>query len=137
MEQVPLGFHITTEADFDETERLLREALAEQGFGVLTEIDVQATIRERLGEEMERYKILGACHPGISHRALSIWRGFGVLMPCNVIVQDAGDHRVVLAFDPLQVEQMRRFPEALPIAQEIHDALQRALSRVETASAQD
>jgi uncharacterized protein (DUF302 family) len=81
--------------------------LKEQGFGVLTEIDVQATLRSKIGAEIPRYRILGACNPGFAHEALKLEDKLGVLLPCNVIVRDAGDGVVeVASIDP--VAQMEK-----------------------------
>jgi uncharacterized protein (DUF302 family) len=123
MEEGRLGFHIQTQLSFDAAEAAAREAL--------TAIDVQGTMAAKLGAEMERYKILGACNPPIAHDALEVWRGFGLLMPCNVVVQDAGDHRVVMAFDPMQIGEVHDIPEMLEIAERAQDALRRAMERVE------
>lgn len=133
MEQGPLGLHATTALPFAEADRAVREALKAEGFGVLTEIDVTSTLREKIGAEIEPYRILGACNPRLANEALRIWRGFGLLMPCNVVVQDAGDHRVVMAFDPLTVQQARDVPEVTLIATQIREALRRALAAVEAA----
>lgn len=74
--------------DFDEAEERIREALRDHGFGVLTEIDVKEVLSEKLGVETDRYKILGACNPEYSHRAMEMERELGVLLPCNVIVYE-------------------------------------------------
>lgn len=134
MEQGPLGLHVQTPLDFDAAETATRAALAAEGFGILTEVDVQETMADRLGVEMERYKILGACNPPIAHDALEVWRGFGLLMPCNVIVQDAGDHRVVMAFDPLSINEVHDVGELLPVAERAQAALRRAMERIEQAA---
>ena len=78
----------------------VRAALAEQGFGILTEIDVRATLHEKLGEEMEDYVILGACNPQLAHRALGVDRSLGLLLPCNVVVRTDGDATLVQFLDP-------------------------------------
>ena len=135
MEQGPLGFHLQTPLSFEAAESAAREALAAEGFGVLTEIDVQQTMADKLDVEMERYKILGACNPPIAHDALELWRGFGLLMPCNVVVQDAGDHRVVMAFDPLTISEVHDVPELLPVAERAQTALRSAMERIEAGAA--
>jgi uncharacterized protein (DUF302 family) len=131
MEHEPLGMRITTSLTFADAEARVRTALAAEGFGVLTEIDVAATMREKLGVEHAPYKILGACNPPLAHRALSIWDGFGVLMPCNVVIQDHGDRRTVLAFDPLGIQEAREHPGIRPIAEEVQARLARVLAAVE------
>lgn len=77
----------TLHTSFDEAVRATRDALAEQGFGVLTEIDVTATLKNKLDEEMEDYLILGACNPRLAHRALGVDRQIGLLLPCNIVVR--------------------------------------------------
>ena len=119
MERESLGIRVTTALSFAEAEHSVREALATEGFGILTEIDVSATMREKLGAEMPPYKILGACNPSLAHRALTIWHGFGVLMPCNVVIEDLGDRRIVTAFDPLGIAEVRDHPKMLPGATEV------------------
>ena len=131
MDEGRLGFHLDTPLQFDAAEAAVREALATEGFGILTEVDVQATLDQKLGVEIERYKILGACNPKYAYQALQIWRGFGLLMPCSVVVQDVGDHRVVMAFDPLGIQEVNNTPELLPVAEAVHAALQRALDQIE------
>jgi len=84
---VDYGITIRTAASFAEAVARVREALKAQGFGVLTEIDVQATLRDKLGEDMEPYLILGACNPPLAHRALAADRSIGLLLPCNVVVR--------------------------------------------------
>ena len=99
-----MGYYFSTKLDlpFEEAIPAVVEALKSEGFGVLTEIDVQATLKEKLGVEFRRYQILGACNPPFAHRALELEDKIGLMLPCNVIVQELGDGKVeVAAIDPL------------------------------------
>jgi len=87
-------------APFDEVVASTREALAEQGFGVLTEIDVAATLKAKLDEDIEQFVILGACNPSLAFQALSSQRAIGTLLPCNVVVRETADGVLVEAVDP-------------------------------------
>ncbi len=105
------GTSVTVRAPFAETLARVRAALAGQGFGVLTEIDVTATLRAKLGEQMEDYVILGACNPPFAHQALGIDRSIGLLLPCNVVVRATSDGTVVEALDPQVMVTMTGRPE--------------------------
>ena len=94
------GITIRVPVPFAEAAARARDALKAQGFGVLTEIDVQATLRDKLGEDMEPYLILGACNPPLAHRALSADRRIGLLLPCGVVVRAGADQTVIEALDP-------------------------------------
>src|SRR5574342_547199 len=96
MDQVTIRVH----GSFDKVVAYVTEALREQGFGVLTKIDVRETLRERLGVQMERYLILGTCHPALARRALDIDRSVGLLLPCNVVVREHGSQIIVEAVEP-------------------------------------
>ena len=95
------GFGATLQAPYDQAIERARAALKEQGFGILTEIDVRKTMKEKLDAEFRPYVILGACNPPLAHRALSADLGIGLLLPCNVVVYDNGDGTsTVEAMDP-------------------------------------
>ena len=106
----------------------VRAALQQQGFGVLTEIDVTATLRARLGEQIEDYLILGACNPPFAHQALDIDRSIGLLLPCNVVVRAAADGTVVEALDPQVMVTLTGRPELEPVADEVGRRLAAALA---------
>lgn len=98
------GLSTTLHTTFEDAVDRTTKALADQGFGVLTTIDVKATLKQKLGEDMENYLILGACNPVLAHRALGIHREIGQLLPCNVVVRSDpagdGDKVLVEAMDP-------------------------------------
>ncbi len=95
-----LGMSKRLDVPYDEALTKVREALKEQGFGILTEIDVRATLREKLDQDFRPYTILGACNPRLAHRALESNLDIGLLLPCNVIVYESDGGSVVSAFDP-------------------------------------
>lgn len=114
--------------DFATTVAAIREALAAQGFGVLTEIDVRATLKAKLGHDMEDYLILGACNPSLAHRALEADRTIGLLLPCNVVVRHNDDHTLVQALDPDTMVTLTGLPDLQPLATEARDRLDAALA---------
>ncbi|WP_030613010.1 DUF302 domain-containing protein [Streptomyces fulvoviolaceus] len=116
------------ETDFATAVAAVREALAEQGFGILTEIDVTATLKAKLGHDMEDYVILGACNPPLAHRALEIDRTIGLLLPCNVVVRADGDHTVVQAIDPGTMTALTGLEALRPVAEEAASRLDAALA---------
>lgn len=126
---VALSFH--TRGPFDDVVRRTREALARQGFGVLTEIDMKATLKAKLGEDMEDYLILGACNPGFAHRAVNAFRQIGVLLPCNVVVRadPASPETIIIdAMDPRLMVQVTGEPALREIADTVAGLLRDALS---------
>ncbi len=114
--------------DFPAVVAAIREALSQEGFGVLTEIDVQATLRERLGEEVTPYLILGACNPPLAHRAISAEPEVGVLLPCNVVVRAEDGAVVVDAMDPTAVLSLVESPAVGAVAGDVRARLERALA---------
>lgn len=123
------GIQKTLSLDYDTTLAKLPEALASEGFGVLTEIDVQSTLRAKLGIEFRRYKILGACNPALAHQALSTDLGAGIMMPCNVTIYEDGARTVVTAIDPMQTFAAAD-PALRPVADQVRDKLVRVLERL-------
>ncbi len=109
----------------------MRDALTAQGFGVLTEIDVQATLRGKLGEEMEDYLILGACNPPLAHRALTADRSIGLLLPCNVVVRAEAGQTVIEALDPRTMVAVTGQPSLQPVADEAAARLRAALDSLQ------
>lgn len=127
-----MGFAVSTtlRASFDEALARTRAALADQGFGILTEIDMQATLKAKLGEDMERYVILGACNPPLAHRAVNIDRQIGLLLPCNVVVRsdrDAADTVIIEAMDPQVLVDVTGDAQLRPVADEVAAKLRTAL----------
>lgn len=125
------GMFTTTQRPYEEALAAMKAALKEQGFGVLTEIDVKATLAEKLGVEFRRYDIIGACNPPLAHKALSTELDIGLLLPCNVIVYEADDGgSVVAALDPEGMMNMTGNPALKAVAEEAKARLQRALDAV-------
>jgi uncharacterized protein (DUF302 family) len=109
---------ITVDLPYAEAVERTRAALAEQGFGVLSQIDVQATLREKRGLEMEPYVILGACNPDLASQALDIDRSIGVLLPCNVVVSATDGGSKIQILDPLIMAAVTGRAELQPVAEE-------------------
>jgi uncharacterized protein (DUF302 family) len=118
---------VTLDAGFEEAVTKVKEAFKEQGFGALTEIDVQATLREKLGTEMDPYLIIGACNPQLAHKALGAVPTVGVFLPCNVVVRVDAGRTVVEAMDPDIMSKMIADPTLGEIAAEASDRVQAAL----------
>lgn len=122
---------ITIDLPYDEAVSRTRDALAAQGFGILTEIDVQATLRDKRGVEMEPYVILGACNPDLAHQALETDRRIGVLLPCNVVVSGGhGDSSTVRILDPQLMASITELPQLQSLADEASRRLQAVLAAI-------
>jgi uncharacterized protein (DUF302 family) len=116
---------------FDEAVAQTRKALADQGFGVLTEIDVKATLKNKLDEDMENYLILGACNPPLAHRAIGVDRQIGLLLPCNVVVRsdpDNPDSTLVEAMNPQLLVDVTDEPQLQPVAREVGEKLEAVIA---------
>ncbi|KOU62004.1 ABC transporter ATP-binding protein [Streptomyces sp. MMG1533] len=123
---------VHVDADFATTVARTRAALAEQGFGILTEIDVTATLKAKLDQDMEDYVILGACNPPLAHRALETDRTIGLLLPCNVVVRRDGDRTAVQALDPNTMVTLTELDPLRPVAEEATRRLDAALASLTT-----
>ena len=121
----------TTRLTFEGAIARATQLLAEQGFGVLTEIDVQATLQQKLGAQTRPYKILGACNAPFAHRALGAVPHVGVLLPCNVVVWDEGDHRVVAAMEPRVMGQLIGDPTVRQVADEVSARLHHVIAHID------
>ncbi|MGA8034209.1 MAG: DUF302 domain-containing protein [Casimicrobiaceae bacterium] len=122
-------FGKTVAMSHDEAVRKATEALAVEGFGVLTEIDVAATLKKKIGKDMPPYKILGACNPQLANRAIEAEPQIGALLPCNVVVrQDAAGKTIVEIMDPHSVLQLTGRPEIESVAGEVRAKLERVLA---------
>lgn len=127
------GFGTTVDLPYETAVARTRDALAKEGFGVLTEIDVRATLKKKLDVDTRPYIILGACNPSFAHKALTAERDIGLLLPCNVIVYEADDpgKSVVAAMDPVEALSLTGNEEVRPIAEEVKARLTRAIEAVE------
>ncbi len=128
-----MSYYITksTKGDFDAVVSKVIEKLKDEGFGVLTEIDVANTLKQKLGVEMKHYRILGACNPCFAHKSLSVEDKIGVMLPCNVVVQekDAGEVDIA-AIDPRVAMKAVENPALAEIAEEVAERLSRVVSAI-------
>lgn len=127
------GIAMRTALPFAEAAAQVRDALREQGFGVLTEIDVQATLREKLSQQIDPYLILGACNPPLAHRALAADISIGLLLPCNVVIRAEAGQTVVEALDPQIMVTVTGEPALKPVAEEAASRLRAALAALPAA----
>ncbi|WP_435101720.1 DUF302 domain-containing protein [Halarchaeum sp. P4] len=121
------------EGSFDDVVEATEDALAEEGFGVLCDVDVQATLRKKLDAEFRQYRILGACNPPLAHEALQEEPGIGALLPCNVVVYEDEDGVAVRAVDPVTLLGVVENDALDEVAGEVRDRLTRVTDAVETS----
>ena len=123
-----------TGVPFDDARARATEALKEQGFGILTEIDVKATLKAKLDRDFRRYVILGACNPQLAHQALEAEIGIGLLLPCNVCVWEEEGGSVVSIARPEAMFELVDRDEVQPVAKEADERLKRAMDRIGAAA---
>ena len=124
-----IGMRATLNLSYEEAVQKSTDALKAEGFGVLSQIDVQATLKQKINADFRRYVILGACNPALAHRALSANLNVGLLLPCNVTVYEEGDGTVVTAVDPLEMlGVLKEDPVAHEVAVEARTRLQRVIA---------
>ncbi len=126
-----IGYHRDVQLRFEEAESRVRATLQEQGFGVLTDIDVKATLKKKLGVDFQPYMILGACYPSSAFKALSIVPEIGLLLPCNVTVSQNDDGTVrIAAVDAEMLLGVVERPELAPVAADVNGWLRAAIDAV-------
>jgi len=118
----------TVTAPYEETVEAVRAALADQGFGVLTEIDIKATLKKKLDVDVPAQVILGACRPPLAHEALQAEPSIGLLLPCNVVVRETGEGTVVEAVDPQTMVALTDNGALQPVADDATQRLEKALA---------
>ncbi len=125
----PFGFGKEVELSFDDAIEKVTSELQKEGFGVLSDIDVAAKMKEKLDKDMPRYRILGACNPGLAYQAISAVEDIGLLLPCNVLVREDDEGRVHVDFmDPQSVMSLVDNPGVTPIATEVKGKLQQVMA---------
>jgi len=125
-------FSATLPVSFDEAIARTTQALKDEGFGIITEIDVKETLKKKLGVDFRRYTILGACNPALAHEALEIEDKVGTMLPCNVVVQEVGDGKVeVAAIDPLASMASIDNPDLQAVAGGVRERLQKVIASLQ------
>ena len=126
------GFNTTLKLSFDAAVERVMVALKQEGFGVLSDIDVQGAMKEKLGVDMPAYRILGACNPPLAHKALQAEPDIGLMLPCNVVVRQEAEGHVTVAFvDPLVMMEMVKKPEVQHVAEDAAQRLRRVCNSLE------
>jgi uncharacterized protein (DUF302 family) len=125
-------FKTALDIPYEQAVDKVRSALAEEGFGVLTEIDVKATLKKKLGVDFKHYVILGACNPPLAYKTLQVEEQIGLMLPCNVVVQEGADGKsIVAALNPLVAMESVRNPDLEPTAKEVAEKIRRVVEALE------
>jgi uncharacterized protein (DUF302 family) len=128
----PYYFSAMVDGDYDEVEKKVKAALKEEGFGVISTIEIDKAMKEKLGKDMERYVILGACSPSHAYQALQAEDKIGTMLPCNVVIQEVGkDKYEVAAVNPIASMMAIDNPELVKVAIEVTDNLKKVIARLE------
>jgi uncharacterized protein (DUF302 family) len=127
------GFNIQVQGGFADVVQRVTDALKTEGFGVLTDIDVQATMKAKLGIDGKPYRILGACNPPLAHKAISADPDIGLLLPCNVVVREDAAGKVIVGFmDPIAVLKLTDNPGITEIAKDVRARLERVAAQLKS-----
>jgi len=130
MREVSYGLKKRTSLGFDSAKEQITALLKEEGFGILTEIDVKNTLKQKLNVDFRRYVILGACNPSLAHQAFTKELDIGLLLPCNVVVYEEEEGAVVGIADPLTMMETTGNPSLKPLGEEARSRLERVLQRL-------
>lgn len=131
IEQRKLGLAVTLETDFESALADVTEALKQEGFGILTEIDVKATLKKKLDKDFRPYRILGACNPPLAHQALTAMPEVGLVLPCNVTVEQLDSGQILVSFlDPVTMMGFMDEPALEGVAKEARSRIERAAAKL-------
>ncbi len=134
MKELPYGITVDVRLSYDDAIAAVRDALKEEGFGILTEIDVKKTLKEKVGADLQPYVILGACNPALAYTALKDDMDLGLLLPCNVTVREVGAGSVVGILDPLVMSKMSDAPGLDQVARIARQHLERVVRKLESVA---
>lgn len=133
MKTTSYGYVVATDLPYESAVERVKALLKDEGFGVLCEIDVAKTMQEKLGKAFRPYRILGACNPQLAHEALSADAQLGLLLPCNIVLQEEEGRTIVSAIDTRALMSVAKNPSLLSIADEVNTRLNRVLDRIAEA----
>ncbi len=131
MKELRYGMSVEVPLSYDEAIRVAKDALKEEGFGILTEIDVKKTLKEKIGADFQPYIILGACNPALAFTALQDDIDVGLLLPCNVTVREEGGKVIISVLDPQVMSRLSEAPGLAEVARIAREKLSRALAQME------